>query len=392
MIPKSLSATSLQVANLCMARWEAEYMDPRVKGFENVAAGIGTAVHGALEKFVKAVYLDKTHEWSWNLLEQFYQISYIETFRSADYETVEYKDGFDLVKRWFKRTDLTDVTVESCEVKEFIEVPYIDPTTGEKSSVPFNYIMDRVDQTAETEWRVVDYKSVRVPIQPEDLGVKVQARAYALAVQIKHPEATKIRVVFDLLRHDPVGIVVTKEENIAFWKYLKTSLQNLVDTKPDDIRPTLNPECMYCPIKATCDAMQSNRKGGGIFSLTVDQLALKQVEVEAQIKAQKYILAEIEELLLKEAHERKELEWDTEDGTHRIEIKMSRRRQIDASEVQEIIGPELFGKLGNITLGVVDDLVKDPNLSDEQHEALKKLIYYKNGDPKPKVKKVTKLV
>lgn len=367
-------------------------MDPRVKGFENVAAGIGTAVHGALEKFVKAVYLDKTHEWSWNLLEQFYQISYIETFRSADYETVEYKDGFDLVKRWFKRTDLTDVTVESCEVKEFIEVPYIDPTTGEKSSVPFNYIMDRVDQTAETEWRVVDYKSVRVPIQPEDLGVKVQARAYALAVQIKHPEATKIRVVFDLLRHDPVGIVVTKEENIAFWKYLKTSLQNLVDTKPDDIRPTLNPECMYCPIKATCDAMQSNRKGGGIFSLTVDQLALKQVEVEAQIKAQKYILAEIEELLLKEAHERKELEWDTEDGTHRIEIKMSRRRQIDASEVQEIIGPELFGKLGNITLGVVDDLVKDPNLSDEQHEALKKLIYYKNGDPKPKVKKVTKLV
>lgn len=389
MLPKTLSATSLQVASLCMARWKAEYLE-RTPGFSGFAANIGTTCHGALEHFVKAVYIEKTHQPSWDLLVQFYQIAYIETFQSADFDTPEYKDGIDLVKKWYKRTSFDGFQVESCEVKETIEIPVMH--NGEKVMIPFNYIMDRVDQISETEFRVVDYKSVRMPIQPDELEGKIQARAYALAIQIKHPEAQKIRVVFDLLRYDPVGIIVTKEDNIAFWKYLKQAAQRIVDMDEDDVKPTLNLECGFCVIKATCPLMTKNVLNGGVHSLSMEELVQKKLELEAQAKGGKYLLEEIEELLLKEAYNRDELSWQVMDGAFQVDVTMSRRRQVDASEVARIIGPDLFSKLGSITLGILDDLIKDPALSEDQQQALKKLIYYKNGDPKAKVKQITKLV
>src|SRR5699024_4479079 len=114
----------------------------------------------------------------------------------------------------------------------------------------------------ETEWEVVDYKTVRVPIQPDDLDTKIQARAYSLAIQIKHPEATKIKVTFDLLRHDPVSIEFTRDDNIAFWKFLVAETQRIVDLDEADVRPTLNPECGFCVKKYSCKLLQANIAGG----------------------------------------------------------------------------------------------------------------------------------
>ena len=205
MIPRTLSASSLQVWTLCPDRWVAEYMN-RAPSFSNSAADVGTAVHGGLEMFVKAFFVDKTHDpvalgrvKQKELLITFYQMSYVQTFGTADMETPEYKDGFQLTMRWFERTDLAAkqmIGVESVELKETIKVPYNHPD-GTVKELDFNYIMDRVDQLADTVWEVVDYKTIRVPLQPDDLEDKLQARAYALAIQIKHPEATHVKVTFD---------------------------------------------------------------------------------------------------------------------------------------------------------------------------------------------------
>jgi hypothetical protein len=160
----------------------------------------------------------------------------------------------------------------------------------------------------------------------------------------------------------------------------------------DDVKPTLNLECGFCVIKATCPLMTKNVLNGGVHSLSMEELVQKKLELEAQAKGGKYLLEEIEELLLKEAYNRDELSWQVMDGAFQVDVTMSRRRQVDASEVARIIGPDLFSKLGSITLGILDDLIKDPALSEDQQQALKKLIYYKNGDPKAKVKQITKLV
>lgn len=414
MIPRTLSASSMQVAALCMDRWKAEYMD-RVPGPNNFAANIGTTVHGALEAFVKAFFINKTHDprtmtraKQQEMLVTFYNASYIQVFGNADFDTDEYKDGYDLTIRWFKRNNLVEkpmIGVETVEVKETIKVPYdhpegishtcpkcVDAGYGQGVClVDFNYLMDRVDQLEETVWEVVDYKTVRVPIQPNELEVKLQARAYALAIQIKHPNATRIKVTFDLLRHEPVSIWVTKEDNIRFWNFLCTETQRIVDLDENDVRPVLNAECGFCVKKYSCELMTKNIAGGGVHSLSPDEAAAMIVKLKEQIKANNRIVDDLEEKVMRHAAHSEQLEWRTEDGGLDIEITASRRRTFDAKEAAEIMGPELFAQMGNMTLGNLEKITKDESLDADMRARLKALIGFTNGNLGVKINPVKSL-
>lgn len=391
MIPRTLSASSLQVAALCMDRWKSEYMD-RAPGFSNSAADVGTTVHGALEMFVKAVYIDKTHAeldrvQRKELLITFYQMSYVQTFGTSDMDTEEYKDGFSLTMDWYARTSFEGFEVESCELKETIPIPYNLPDGSGTSEVPFNYIMDRVDKLGETEWRVVDYKSIRLPMQPGDLETKLQARAYSLAIQIKHPEATKITVVFDLLRHQPIGLTFTREDNISFWRFLCEETQRIVNMKESDIYPQLNMECGYCVKKFTCPLFKRNVEAGGIMSLSIDEKAALHSELTAKVKAEKLMIDQLGDDLMRHAAATDTLGWESGDGALEVEIGMtSAQRQFDARQAAEIMGPELFAQMGNMTLGNLDKIIKDPSVDAGIRDALKGLISKGNGNLKVFVK------
>lgn len=389
MLPRTLSASSLQVAALCMVRWKAEYMD-RVPSVSNSAADIGTACHGGLEKYVKLVYIDKTHEPGWQLLKGLYDIAYIETFGNADTDTPEYVDGLAMVQKWFKRTDFDGVEVLSVEDKEPMEIPV--EYQGQRTTVTFNYIMDRLDRLGEGHYRVVDYKSIRVPIDPEDLENKIQARVYALAVQRKFPDAKKVQVVFDLLRHNPVGVVFSFDENMKTAHYIMAEAQRIVDTDETTIRPNLNMECGYCVVKASCSLMQTNIAAGGIHSLTSDERVDLTVKLQAQAKGIKILLEELDDLLLREAHSKGVLDWTTENGKYDVEVKVPNRRAVDSSAVARILGPELFGKLGTITLGKLDDIVKDLSVDESIREEVKKQIYMTNGNLQAKIKEKKTIV
>lgn len=405
MIPRTLSASSLQVYQLCPDRWVAEYMHRAPQPGGN-AALTGTAVHGGLEKFVEAVYIKREHEGLTRpklkeLLITFYQMSYIETFNSADFETAEYKDGFALSMTWFARTDLSDRTVVSVEQKETINVPFNHPDgnghtcencAGVESlgpgqcQVPFNYIMDRLDCTGENEYEVVDYKTIRAPMTPDDLEVKLQARAYALAVQIKYPNAAKIKVTFDLLRHERIGLWFTRDDNIAFWRFLCTTLQNIVNTNEDDVEPIMNSECGYCVKKFTCPLIQKNIEHGGIHSLSIDEKAALVLKMKDQIKAQKLIVDSFEEDLMLHAHHTGETMWVSEDGELEVEITARRNREFPADQAAKIMGPELFAQMGNMTLGNLDKIIKDESLDADMRARLKNLIGFTTGGIGVKIK------
>lgn len=383
MIPLSLSASSLANAETCLARWKAENFD-RVPAMQNRAADTGTAVHGALEMFVKMVFLEKRAEWSnLALLLDLYKLSYVDTFQSAELETSEFEDGLELVKVWYNRTTWDDVTVMSVEVKENFP---IKTSIGE---IPFNYIWDRADMLGPHEYRVVDYKTIRAFISPEQLKKKIQPRAYALAAQIKWPHAERIWVEYDLLRHSSVGAVFTKDDNALMWRYLKRAAERIIAADEHNTPETLNPECKFCVRKIACDTLNRAIRGGSVFSLTPDQAAKRKLQITSQIKALEYIEAELDTVLLKEAEQNDVFEWVTDDV--KVEITASRRRQINSNAVANIVGSDLAKKYGNFTLGNVDKMLKDDTLSLEQRAEIKKLIGYKYGEPTAKVTPVSPL-
>lgn len=397
MIPKTLSASSLQVAALCLDRWCSEYID-RAPNLSNPAGDVGTTVHSALEQFVKAIYIDKTHidldkTKQKELLVTFYQMSYVQTFNTADFDTPEFNDGFDLCIAWFRRTHLDRIfKIESCELKETIKIPYNHPD-GTLHEIDFNYIMDRVDQLSDTEWEVVDYKTIRVPIQPDDLDTKIQARAYALAIQIKHPECTKVKITFDLLRHEPVSMFFSRDDNIAFWRFLCNETQRIVDTPRESVQPTLNPECGYCVKKYTCPLLQKNINAGGYHNLDIHEKAKLAANLQVQVKANTRIIDELEEALMRHAAETDSLEWETDDGSTTVEIGMTAgRRGFDARQAAEIMGPELFATMGNMTLGNLEKIIKDESLDPEMRASLKTLISKGNGNLKVFIKPKKKVI
>lgn len=377
----------MQVAEACTARYKAENIE-RSKGFGGVAASLGSSVHGALETYVKATQLDKTMEPSEELLLDMFKMSYMITFNTSDIATVEFFEGVEMLKAWYQRS-LTawegEAHVISVEEKTFFP---IKTSIGE---IPFNYIWDRFDYMGNDEYKVVDYKTNRWGIRPEDLKKKIQARAYsvAAAIQLAKQGITpkRIWVEFDMLRHDgPVGISFSREENVAALKFFRELAQRIIDTPDSEVRETLNNECLFCVRKQSCKALLKNIAVGGIHSVSsIEEAVDLRAQLELQGKAVNAAVKELDSKIIDEARARDQVEFESD--TFSLRIGMSGQRAIDAEMVEKAIGPVLFARYGgkSFTIGNVDKLLKGNELDAQQKASLRSLIYTKKGEPRVKV-------
>ncbi len=363
-----------------MARYNAENIE-YARGESNIAALEGTALHAALEMYVKRVYLDKVEQPALELLENYYKIGYTVTFGSSDFTTAEFKTGLKLLKAWFAREDFSTFEVLSCEIKESFAIPVL--IDGAKEEIPFNYIWDRHDKIAPGIYRVVDYKSNRAGLSPDELRKKLQARCYALAAQIKHKDATEIWVEFDMLRHDGrVGTVFTREDNVATWRFIKAEAQRIIDTdggKP--LAETINPDCGFCVRKTTCKTLLKNIAVGGVFSLDPAQRVDTRAALSNQKKAVEAALKELDKVILAEAQETDVLEF--EGAQYKQIITTRAMRVVDPDMAFQVIGPELARRYGGskITMGAVDTLLEGDEITDSQKAQLRSLITRTTGSP-----------
>lgn len=383
MIPKTLSASALQVAELCKARYQAEYLE-RSQSLGKSAATLGSTVHGALEFYVKAVYIDKSDPPSLKLLMDFYYLSYVQQFTTHDTDTEEYGEGQQMLMKWFDRTSFDGVRVISCENKTNFLVP---TSIGD---IPFNYIWDRFDEIRPGVFKVVDYKTNRWNVSSADLQKKIQARAYALAcaIQLKAQgiEYETIWVEFDMLRHERVGRVFTREENVATWSYIKDSAEEIIKTPDTDPEERLNDQCLFCVRKASCKALQKNIAVGGIYSTqTVEEMIDLRAQAEWQKKGLDSLIKDLDTHILTQAKAMDKTEFESDMNT--LMIRASSRRAVDAERVEKVIGPQLFERYGqqSITMQSIDKLLKGDVLTPQQKIELRGMIYQKAGEPGIKI-------
>lgn len=377
MIPRSFSASALNVAQGCLSRYKAESLE-RGEDFGNDAAQLGTSVHGGLEAFVK-VLMGTGEIPTLDDLLMFFRVSYMETFNTSDIDTPWYDEGVEMNKAWYKREDYLLGTILSAEVKTSY------PVKTSIGLIPFNYIWDRFDQYGEHEYAVIDYKTNRWALSAEELRKKIQARMYGVMAQIKYPDAERIHVKFDMLRHGgTVGVVFSKEENITTWRWFKSEVERII-AAPDNPPETLNNECNWCIKQATCNALQSNISAGGVMSLDRAERIDLRARVEYQAKGLKSLQTQLDALIEADAKAQDVFEMETDDT--KVKFTVSSRRDVNADLVQEVVGDNIFSRYGGkaITMGKFDELLKDPSLTPEQIEKLKKLVYKNFGEPKVKV-------
>jgi RecB family exonuclease len=360
-----------------MARYKAENVD-RAARPANAAADLGTAVHAALEWYVKAVYIDKTKPASLQALLMLYRMQFMVIFDTVDPEAHDwYAEGADMLKVWFARTDFSNRRVISCEIKTNFEIP----TSAGK--IPFNYIWDRFDELLDrpNEYEVVDYKTIRKALSPDDLRKKIQARFYGLAAQIEYPNAEKIWVRFDLLRHDSVATVFTRDDNKATWAFAKKLTQKIIDTADSEIAETLNPECHFCVRAAACETLKSNILGGGVWSLTTTDARINaRAQLEFQRKGLDAVMADLDELILEDIANADVTELSSD--KYIAKAVQSFRRSVDAERVEHMVGQDLFNKYGGVSLTMAgfNKLLKDRSVDPDLKKQLEGLVYRKAGD------------
>lgn len=372
MIPRTLSASSLSVAEKCMARWKTEYLN-RVRGPGGSAADLGTTCHSALEQYVKLCYLaDEPMPNEWAILEAAYRNAFPKDFGN-DLSVPEFADGLSMLSDWFKRTKFDDREVLSTERKETFQIK----TSG--GDIPFNFIMDRLDKVGEDEYEVIDYKSQRFPVSHEELKGRLQARVYAMATQMKFPSAKKIWVTFDLLRHEPVTVAFSIEENRDTLRYLRRLAQDIVDTDESEVRETINAECRFCVRKATCRTLQSNIRGGGTYSLEeIGDMVAMFDQLNQQRNAIEQLQAEVERGILVYASEHEILSW--EENGKKVDITQKSRRSVkDEDAVKALLPPEVLAKYGSVGVTVIGNIIKNKEVDAETVKALRAQVVNRAG-------------
>jgi hypothetical protein len=256
------------------------------------------------------------------------------------------------------------------------------PLKTSVGTIGFTYIFDRMDQVNETTFEVVDYKSIRKFITPEELKRKIQPRAYALAAQIQYPQAERIWVSFDMLRHGgPVGVVFSKEENAVTYRYLQRAAERIIATPEEDTPETLNPECNWCLRKAVCETLEKANRNGSVLGLSIEQVAEKRLQVQSQMKALEALDNELDQRLLVEAEQMDALDFEA--GMFDVKLTASaRRKATNPAAITRIVGPELAIKYGNWTVGSVDKMIAAGELTDAQAAEVRRYIPKTYGEPK----------
>lgn len=372
---RTLSATSADVYEKCPARWKVTYTGDRAQDVGNTsAADIGTACHEALEHFVlMRSFSDDNKGPTLQDLLGLFDAAYWKLFT----DRARYDEGVEMVSNWHARMDWTGRTVLSTEVKDHFDLP------TSLGPLKVNYIWDRCDRLDDGTIDVVDIKTVSQPVQPGDLKDRIQPRLYALAAQIKYPQAPQIRVTYDLLRFDQVGTVFTRDDNVATWKYLRSLAERIIaDTSAKE---RLNPDCRWCIRRGVCDSLRKHIAVGGALALDDVQVAIDRRRELVDLKAGvSRVLDDIDDFIIDWARENETTSFDTGETT--MEITARATRNIDAERVAKVIGPDLVARYGDLKMAAVDKLLKGGELSDDQKTELRGLITRSFGSASVKTK------
>jgi hypothetical protein len=372
-IPKSFSATAMQTFIDCPAEYKAHVIDRAIQK-SNSAASLGTACHLACEVWVKDGWYLKYPNGDWGTMKALWDEAYWSMFNDAK----RYDEGSKLVKAWMNRQDWSNRRVLSTELKKSF------PLKTSAGMIPFNYVMDRMDQRISDESiEVIDYKSIFQPMQPAELKNKLQARAYALAAQMEFPQCERIMVTFDLFRYDPIGIVFTKDENRATYRYILAVAEQIIAS--DGLTENICDSCRWCIRKTICATLNNHATHGGTAALADPVVAAEHsLRIKQQIAGLYAAKDELEKVVVDYMQDQELLEFETPG----LEVKVSVRatRHIDPSVLGPIIGPDLMTKYANIKVTEVDKMMTTENLTDEQKSRIRQSMTRVYGEPSVQVK------
>ena len=253
-LPTSLSPSKVSTFKDCALAFRFSAID-KLPEPPSVPAVKGTTVHRALELLFGAEPADRTPELAQEclaeaLLEMRTVDEYLGLELDDDAEAAFAADAADMVERYFGLEDPRTIRPVGLEMMLEAEV----------GGVLVRGIIDRLEEDADGQLVVTDYKTGRTPSVMQEQSRLGGVHFYAfLCQQVLGRIPTRIQLVY--LGKEPQVITTTPSEQSvrgmekkvgAIWAAVERACEH------DDFRPKKSPLCNWCSFQAYCPAFGGN--------------------------------------------------------------------------------------------------------------------------------------
>ena len=232
---KRLSFTRLDTFEQCPAKYSKRYIE-RATTDRPDSLTFGSTLHTALEHMGKGMMsLEEGQRVSADAVCEAFDDAWAQ---AGCTDRALYTEGRRLLAQWSERMG---------EVQPGQVIDVERRFTMQLAGVQLTGFMDRVDRIDEHTVRVLDYKSSRAYMLPDD---SMQLALYGMAAKQMY-KAERVQIGFDLLRHNQVVVCdLTDEHAERCLQWVHTLASQLQAAK--EYPAKLNTFCNWCDYKLQC--------------------------------------------------------------------------------------------------------------------------------------------
>ena len=239
------SYTQLETYKICPLRYKYQYI-LKVPIPVNAAATFGQTIHTALQKFYQ-LYRDSDNVDEDKLLSIYNSVWSPYGFTSRIFENKMKQSGEKMLREFYKNHHSNKINILDLERKFKIKLETNLYLVGK---------LDRVDKKHKNQIEIIDYKTGKVPTEPE-LKKDLQMGIYALAAQnpgIYNRALTDITLSFYFLQESKVFTLHKTATELQ--KVEEDIKKTAADINSSSLQPKVGVWCEFCPFKINCEAWQ----------------------------------------------------------------------------------------------------------------------------------------
>lgn len=240
----TLSPSKITTYLACPDKYKWTYIDGRGKWYLRSRSyySFGSTLHSVLQRFHDSGDhgVTTTHEAVAALEE-----SWIEAGYSSQEEMMQaMAEGKVIIENYIENFRAQPVTAETIYIEKLMR----------RDLGPFVLIgrLDRVDQHKDGTIEIVDYKSGRQSVSPEDVGTDFAMNCYALLLQEKHPDCQVTASIIALRTNTKATHAFEPHALDEFRRDVQTLGEEMLARDFAALLPVSKPLCKHCDFLPLC--------------------------------------------------------------------------------------------------------------------------------------------
>ncbi|RYG26929.1 PD-(D/E)XK nuclease family protein [bacterium] len=240
----TLSPTKITTYLACPVKFKWTYIDARGRWYLRSKSyySFGTSLHRALERFHDSgdVGVQTTEEAVAALEESWVDAGY----RSADEAAEALGEGREIVARYVEEQLRTGK-----KAKTLFTERQMRWDLGEFALIGR---LDRLDEHEDGTLEIVDYKSGRSEVDPEEVRNDIAMSCYGLLVRRKYPDQPVVGTIVAIRTGASGSAAWSDEELNVFEEDLKKLGTEILTEDYPELRPVYKPLCPHCDFLPLC--------------------------------------------------------------------------------------------------------------------------------------------